>query len=99
DRKRNGAEQTAEPLAKAGDGPEVPPHSIIVTPDGVEGAVPAAISEASAGATSPNGGPAGDEPADAPARRKEPARRNDKTKRGAKGAGAKTKPREKTRKA
>jgi len=92
-RKRTGGEKTDELLGKDGDGPEGLPHSIIVTPDGVEGAVPAAISEASAEATSPNGGPAGDEPADAPARRK------DKTKRGAKGAGAKTKPREKTRKA
>src|SRR6266571_3537180 len=98
-RKRTGGEKTDELLGKDGDGPEGLPHSIIVTPDGVEGAVPAAISEASAEATSPNGGPAGDEPADAPARGKEPARRNDKTKRGAKGAGAKTKRREKTRKA
>ncbi len=92
-RKRTGGEKTDELLGKDGDGPEGLPHSIIVTPDGVEGAVPAAISEASAEATSPNGGPAGDEPADTPSRRKE------KTKRGAKGAGAKTKPREKTRKA
>src|SRR5881409_2659303 len=98
-RKRTGGEKTDELLGKDGDGPEGLPHSIIVTPDGVEGAVPAAISEASAEATSPNGGPAGDEPADAPARRKEPARRKDKPKRGAKGAGPKTKPREKTRKA
>src|SRR5213080_356084 len=98
-RKRTGGEKTDELLGKDGDGPEGLPHSIIVTPDGVEGAVPAAISEASAEATSPNGGPAGDEPADAPARRKEPSRRNDKTKRGAKGAGPKTKLREKTRKA
>src|SRR3989454_329618 len=98
-RKRTGGEKTDELLGKDGDGPEGLPHSIIVTPDGVEGAVPAAISEASAEVTSPNGGPAGDEPADAPARRKEPARRKDKTKRGAKGAGPKTKPREKTRKA
>ncbi len=92
-RKRTGGEKTDELLGKDGDGPEGLPHSIIVTPDGVEGAVPAAISEALAEATSPNGGPAGDEPADTPSRRKE------KTKRGAKGAGAKTKPREKTRKA
>jgi DNA topoisomerase-6 subunit B len=98
-RTRTGGEKTDELLGKDGDGPEGLPHSIIVTPDGVEGAVPAAISEASAEATSPNGGPAGDEPADTPARRKEPARRKDKPKRGAKGAGAKTKPREKTRKA
>src|SRR5436309_6733209 len=98
-RKRTGGEKTDELLGKDGDGPEGLPHSIIVTPDGVEGAVPAAISEASAAVTSPNGGPTGDEPADAPARRKEPSRRKDKTTRGAKGAGAKTKPREKTRKA
>src|SRR6059036_1131387 len=98
-RKRTGGEKTDELLGKDGDGPEGLPHSIIVTPDGVEGAVPAAISEASAEATSPNGGPAGDEPPDTPARRKEPSRRNDKPKRGAKGAGPKTKPREKTRKA
>src|SRR5713101_5774712 len=91
--KRTGGEKTDELLGKDGGGPEGLPHSIIVTPDGVEGAVPVLIGEALAEATSPNGGPAGDEPADTPSRRKE------KTKRGAKGAGAKTKPREKTRKA
>src|SRR5881396_191259 len=47
-RKRTGGEKTDELLGKDGDGPEGLPHSIIVTPDGVEGAVPAAISEASA---------------------------------------------------
>src|SRR5438128_4421530 len=39
-RKRTGGEKTDELLGKDGDGPEGLPHSIIATPDGVEGEVP-----------------------------------------------------------
>src|SRR5712664_3594208 len=38
--KRTGGEKTDELLGKNGSGPEGLPHSIIVTPEGVEGAVP-----------------------------------------------------------
>jgi DNA topoisomerase-6 subunit B len=37
---RTGGEKTDEILGKNGGGPEGLPHSIIVTPDGVEGDVP-----------------------------------------------------------
>jgi DNA topoisomerase-6 subunit B len=46
--KRTGGEKTDEVLGKNGSGPEGLPHSIIVTPDGIEGEVPAMIVEASA---------------------------------------------------
>ncbi len=38
--KRTGGEQTDQALGKTGSGPEGLPHSIIVTPEGVEGDVP-----------------------------------------------------------
>ena len=41
--KRTGGEKTDEVLGKNGHGPEGLPHSIIVTPDGVEGEVPKVI--------------------------------------------------------
>jgi DNA topoisomerase-6 subunit B len=44
---RTGGEKTDEVLGKAGAGPEGLPHSIIVTPEGVEGEVPVLISEPS----------------------------------------------------
>jgi DNA topoisomerase-6 subunit B len=47
--KRTGGPRTDELLGKNGSGPEGLPHSIIVTPDGVEGEVPVAVS--------PNGTP------------------------------------------
>jgi DNA topoisomerase-6 subunit B len=49
---RTGGEKTDELLGKSG-GPEGLPHSIIVTPEGVEGEVPAPIGEGRAAATSP----------------------------------------------
>ena len=52
--KRTGGEKTDEVLGKNGSGPEGLPHSIIVTPEGIEGEVPAMIVEASA-APSANG--------------------------------------------
>jgi DNA topoisomerase VI subunit B len=53
--KRTGGEKTDEVLGKNGSGPEGLPHSIIVTPEDVEGEVPGLISAAAAEATSPNG--------------------------------------------
>jgi DNA topoisomerase-6 subunit B len=43
--KRTGGEKTDEVLGKNGSGPEGLPHSIIVTPEGVEGEVPKMIAE------------------------------------------------------
>src|SRR5881275_1520870 len=56
--KRTGGEKTDQVLGKNGSGPEGLPHSIIVTPDGVEGEVPV---------MAPNGAPAAEEPAAAAA--------------------------------
>jgi DNA topoisomerase-6 subunit B len=55
---RTGGEKTDEALGKGGGGPEGLPHSIIVTPEGVEGEVPGPISEGRAGAAIPAGAPA-----------------------------------------
>jgi DNA topoisomerase VI subunit B len=55
--RRTGGEKTDELLGKNGSGPEGLPHSIIVTPDGVEGEVPVLVSEAPGGTVSPNGAP------------------------------------------
>jgi DNA topoisomerase-6 subunit B len=65
--KRTGGQKTDEALGTNGGGPEGLPHSIIVTPDGVEGDVPAPIGEAAVAAPS-NGAP--DEPETKPARAK-----------------------------
>src|SRR5213594_1062949 len=48
--RRTGGEKTDELLGKNGGGPEGLPHSIIVTPEGVEGEVPVLIREAPGGA-------------------------------------------------
>jgi DNA topoisomerase VI subunit B len=56
--KRTGGEKTDEVLGKNGSGPEGLPHSIIVTPDGVEGEVPATIAVLSAAPANGNGHPA-----------------------------------------
>ena len=53
--KRTGGEKTDELLGQNGSGPEGLPHSIIVTPEGVEGEVPAPVAEVAATAGSPNG--------------------------------------------
>ena len=61
--KRTGGEKTDELLGQNGSGPEGLPHSIIVTPEGVEGEVPAPVAEVAAtpgppnGAAKTNGGP------------------------------------------
>jgi DNA topoisomerase-6 subunit B len=41
--KRTGGQKTDELLGRNGGGPEGLPHSIIVTPEGVEGEVPVAV--------------------------------------------------------
>jgi DNA topoisomerase-6 subunit B len=50
-----GGEKTDALLGKNGSGPEGLPHSIIVTPEGVEGDVPVAADEAAVAAVSANG--------------------------------------------
>src|SRR6059036_2300331 len=60
--KRTGGEKTDEVLGKNGSGPEGLPHSIIVTPEGVEGEVPKMIVDAPAAvAANGNGHPAAEE--------------------------------------
>ena len=63
--KRTGGEKTDEVLGKNGSGPEGLPHSIIVTPDGVEGEVPTMIGAASAAASANGNGHAVAEEKDA----------------------------------
>jgi DNA topoisomerase VI subunit B len=53
--KRTGGEKTDELLGKNGGGPEGLPHSIIVTPEGIEGEVSVLIPEATGDGTSLNG--------------------------------------------
>src|SRR5712664_4206064 len=53
--KRTGGEKTDELLGQNGSGPEGLPHSIIVTPEGVEGEVPATIAEAPPAVATPHG--------------------------------------------
>ena len=62
--KRTGGERTDELLGRNGSGPEGLPHSIIVTPDGVEGEVPAPVTDAVTAAASSNGAAADAEPTD-----------------------------------
>ncbi|MGH7253182.1 MAG: hypothetical protein ACREIE_05220, partial [Nitrospiraceae bacterium] len=76
-----GGEKTEELLGKNGSGPEGLPHSIIVTPEGIEGEVPALISEAPGGAVSPNGTPEEQEKAGKPSRLTGKTRRRAKRKR------------------
>ncbi len=62
--RRTGGEKTDEVLGKNGSGPEGLPHSIIVTPEGVEGEVPRMIVEPlAASAANGNGHPAVEEKA------------------------------------
>jgi DNA topoisomerase VI subunit B len=53
--KITGGAKTDELLGQNGSGPEGLPHSIIVTPDGVEGEVPALVAETAAAVSSTNG--------------------------------------------
>jgi DNA topoisomerase-6 subunit B len=73
--RRTGGEKTDEVLGKNGSGPEGLPHSIIVTPEGVEGEVPGLISAAAAEAVSPNGDGAHGEKAGAQAEKKKIGKR------------------------
>jgi DNA topoisomerase-6 subunit B len=91
--KRTGGEKTDELLGKNGGGPEGLPHSIIVTPEGIEGEVPVRLSEAPEGAVSPNGAPQDTEKA------AKPSRLGAKTGRRAKGKGERAKARATRRKA
>src|SRR6267378_3583990 len=77
--KITGGGKTDELLGKNGSGPEGLPHSIIVTPEGVEGEVPVLISEAPEEAVSPNGAPEAD------AKPGKPSRPTGKTRRRAQG--------------
>jgi DNA topoisomerase-6 subunit B len=70
--RRTGGEKTDALLGKNGGGPEGLPHSIIVTPEGVEGALPVPVSEPAV--VSPNGASA-DEPKAGPRRRRAGASR------------------------
>src|SRR5881397_3893768 len=92
-RKRTGGEKTDELLGKNGSGPEGLPHSIIVTPEGIEGEVPVLVGEASGGAVSPNGAPKEDEEAGEPSRRSGKTRHRAKGKREAARSPARARPR------
>ncbi|HZF34029.1 MAG TPA: DNA topoisomerase VI subunit B [Candidatus Angelobacter sp.] len=67
--RRTGGEKTDEILGKNGSGPEGLPHSIIVTPEGVEGEVPALNGDAPGEAVPSNGGPEEEGKAGKPSRR------------------------------
>src|SRR5207245_9646962 len=67
-RRRTGCAKTGARLGNNGGGPEGLPHSIIVTPEGVEGEVPVLIREAPGGARSPNGAPEDEAKAGKPSR-------------------------------
>jgi DNA topoisomerase VI subunit B len=55
--RRTGGEKTDELLGKNGSGPEGLPHSIIVTPEGIEGEVPVLVGDEGDGARNSNGTP------------------------------------------
>jgi len=82
---RTGGEKTDELLGKNGSGPEGLPHSIIVTPEGIEGEMLALIGEAPGGAVSPNGAPEEEEKTAKPSRLTEKTRRRRRGKRGTAG--------------
>src|SRR5436309_3191875 len=79
--RRTGGEKTDELLGKNGSGPEGLPHSIIVTPEGIEGAVPVLIGEAPDGAVSSNGALAEEGKTAKPSRLTEKTRRRRRGKR------------------
>src|SRR5947208_11426328 len=60
---RTGGEKTDEVLGKTGGGPEGLPHSIIVTPEGIEGEVSVSIATAPTEAVPPEGAPGEEEKA------------------------------------
>src|SRR5213594_2214481 len=83
--RRTGGEKTDELMGRNGSGPEGLPHSIIVTPDGIEGEVPVLSRDASEDAGSSNGATAEQEAAEADPTPAPRSRSAGKTKRGAKG--------------
>ena len=66
--KRTGGEKTDELLGKKGGGPEGLPHSIIVTPEGIEGEVSVPIAEVPPETIPPKEATEDDEEAGEPAR-------------------------------
>src|SRR3989449_719763 len=82
---RTGGEKTDELLGKNGSGPEGLPHSIIVTPEGVDRAVPVLTGEAHGGAVSSNGAPAEEEKTAKPSRLTGKTRRRRRGQRGTAG--------------
>jgi len=82
-KKRTGGEKTDEVLGKDGGGPEGLPHSIIVTPEGIEGEVPVTIAEAPKPAAPPEEAPEAQEKAEKPKRPKGQAMREETTAKGA----------------
>ncbi|HKW86678.1 MAG TPA: DNA topoisomerase VI subunit B [Nitrospiraceae bacterium] len=66
--KRTGGEKTDELLGKKGGGPEGLPHSIIVTPEGIEGELPVPIAEVPAETATLRGSPEEEQQAPRPAR-------------------------------
>jgi DNA topoisomerase-6 subunit B len=83
--RRTGGERTDELLGQNGSGPEGLPHSIIVTPEGVEGEVPALVADAATagspnGAAKTNGGPPPSEADDEAAKGARRSGRKGKTK-------------------
>src|SRR6266403_1132127 len=83
--RRTGGEKTDELMGRNGSGPEGLPHSIIVTPDGIEGEVPVLSRDASEDAVSSNGATAEQEGPEADPTPAPRSRSAGKTKRGAKG--------------
>ena len=73
--RRTGGEKTDELLGRNGSGPEGLPHSIIVTPEGIEGEVPVLASEAPAAPSNGHGAPETGGAPEAKARTKKTARR------------------------
>jgi DNA topoisomerase-6 subunit B len=81
--KRTGGQKTDELLGKNGSGPEGLPHSIIVTPEGIEGEVPGLIAAASQAApANGNGHPDEEETGGESSKEPEKGRRHAKARRG-----------------
>src|SRR5205807_3790223 len=74
---RTGGEKTDEALGKSDEGPEGLPHSIIVTPEGIEGEVPVSIADAPKEAEAPEGAHEEEEKAAKQTRPKGPAGRQE----------------------
>ncbi|MGH7166146.1 MAG: DNA topoisomerase VI subunit B [Nitrospiraceae bacterium] len=83
--KRTGGEKTDQVLGKKGGGPEGLPHSIIVTPEGIEGEVPVLSGEAPKEAAPPDGSLEEEQEATKPSRPKRRVPRQAKGRRGAAG--------------